>query len=264
MPRKGRIISSSKIYHVVSRGNEKKPIFLDREDHERFIGTLRRKQKEKSFTLYAYCLMKSHYHAVLNEEEAGISSIMSSINTAYAIYFNKKYDRVGHLFQGRFRSEAIEDEAYFLTAVKYVHNNPVAAKLVNEASQYPWSSYGSYLRFESKDDLVECRFLLNMFSPNLEKSIPELMNFTNRIDDEIFSDHLRGEEENLFDKERNALSFIDKYLRERNMNFEELKNRSNMNIRNELIGILIEKSGLPLRRIGKLLGLSKNTISRAR
>lgn len=264
MPRRGRIISSSRIYHVVSRGNEKKPIFLDKEDHERFIGILRRKQKEKSFTLYAYCLMKSHYHAVLNEEEAGISSIMSSINTAYAIYFNKKYDRVGHLFQGRFRSEAVEDEAYFLTAVKYVHNNPVAAKLVNEASQYPWSSYGSYFRFSGKDDLVECRFLLNMFSPAPEKSIPALIKFTNRTDEEIFSDHLKGEEEELIVKEYNAKAFIHKYLRERNMNFEELKNRYNMNIRNELIGVLVEKSGLPLRRIGRLLKLSKSTISRAK
>ncbi len=264
MPRVRRIISSSKIYHVVSRGNEKKPIFLDNEDHERFLDLLRKKQKEKLFTLYAYCLMKSHYHAVLNEKDAGISSIMSSLNTAYAMYFNKKYDRVGHLFQGRFRSEAIEDEAYFLTAVKYVHNNPVAAKLVNEASQYPWSSYGSYLRFDGKDDLVECRFLLNMFSPDLEKSIPELMKFTNRIDDEIFNDHLKGEEEDMFAKERNARAFIDKYLRERNMNIEKLKIRSNVNIRNELIGVLIEKSGLPLRRIGKLLELSKSTISRIR
>lgn len=262
MPRKHRIISSSGIYHVMSRGNEKKPIFLDASDYERFGGILRKIKKEKPFTLYAYCFMNTHYHLVFNEEKTGISSIMSSVNTSYAIYFNKKYERVGHLFQGRFRSEAIEDEAYFLTAIKYVHNNPVAAKLVEKASQYPWSSYGSYLQPHCADDLIECRYLLNMLSPSPDEAIGEFVKYSDQRDEAIFVNHLGGEMEGPADREIIAKKFIGKYLQDREMSIDHLKIKSNRAVRNELITILIKKSGLPVREIGKLLGLSKSTISR--
>ncbi|HOA35956.1 MAG: transposase [Dethiobacteria bacterium] len=261
MPRKNRILSSSRIYHVVSRGIDKKPIFISTDDYNQFINILRKKRKFKLFTIYAYCLMNNHYHLIVNEKEAGISSIMSSINTTYAIYFNKKYNRIGHLFQSRFRSEAIEDEAYFLAAVRYVHNNPVSAGLVSEASQYNWSSYRSYLQLDSNDDLIDYQFALNMFASSLTKAVPRFVQFTKQIDEQDFVDHL-GEKEEMIAKEKKAKSLIDKYLQEKNMNIEKLKLRSNMGIRNELIGMLIEKTDLPLRRIGKLLDLSKSTVSR--
>lgn len=265
MPRKRRIISSSKIYHVVSRGNERKPIFLDTDDYNQFIYILKKKQKDKLFAIYAYCLMPNHYHLIINEGENKISSIMSSINTTYAIYFNKKYDRVGHLFQGRFRSEAIEDESYFLTAVRYVHNNPVSANLANNISQYPWSSYRAYLlQSDDKDKLIEYRFLLNMLSPSLEKATKAFVNFSKEKDESIFSEHLRGYEQELAVSEEKARLFINRYLQKQNLKFEELKLRSNRTIRNELIELLKEKSGLSLEHIGKLLNLSKSTISRAK
>lgn len=264
MPRKRRIISSSKIYHVVSRGNEKKPIYLNMNDYNQFISILKKKQREKLFSIYAYCLMPNHYHLILNEGENVISSIMQSINTTYAIYFNKKHDRVGHLFQGRFRSKAIEDESYFLTAVRYVHNNPVSANLVNDIYRYRWSSYRSYLQINDKDKLIERRFLLNMISTSPEKAIREFVNFSKQVDERIFSEHLEGYGEESAITEKRAKLFIKKFLQEQNMKHGELKLTSNKRIRNELIRSLKEKPGLTLEQIGNLLNLSKSTISRVK
>lgn len=263
MPREKRGISVSKIYHVFSRGNEKKPIFLEQDDYNQFIDILRRKRKVKPFTIYAYCLMKNHYHLIINEEENNISSIMSSINTTYAIYFNKKYDRVGHLFQGRFKSEAIESEDYLLAAVSYVHNNPVAANLVREASQYAWSSYHAYLKSETNDDLIDSQFVLNIFSPSPDEARPQLENYLNKANGYCFIDLVEIKEETTI-KVQKANKIINQYLHERGMNIEKLKLRSNLAARNELINILLKQSGLPMRRIGELIDLSKSTISRVK
>lgn len=264
MPRTRRIISSSKIYHTISRGNERKAIFLDTDDYTRFTNILRKIQSAKSFAIYAYCLMPNHYHLILNEGENVISSIMSSINTTYAIYFNKKYDRVGHLFQGRFRSEAIEDESYFLTAVRYVHNNPLSAGLVNDISRYPWSSYGAYLQADDEDELIERRFLLSMLTSSPGRATEEFINFSRQSDENIFSKHLRGFEEDTAIIVEKAKTFINIYLQEQNIKQEELNRTSNKTARNELIRLLKDKSGLTLEQIGKLLKLSKSTISRVK
>lgn len=262
MPRKNRIISSSKIYHVVSRGNEKKPIFLDTDDYNHFISILRKKRSEMLFAIYAYCLMPNHYHMVLNEGENKISSIMASINTTYAIYFNKKYDRVGHLFQGRFRSEAIEDESYFLTAIRYVHNNPVSANMVSDISQYRWSSYRSYLQIIDQDRLIDSRYLLNILSPSRKEAITEFVHFSKQADERIFSEPLSSYKEDSKIIAERAKIFINRYLQEHGLNIEQLKLKSNLIVRNELIGLLVEKPGLTVRQIGNLLNLSKSTISR--
>ncbi|NMD42744.1 MAG: transposase [Firmicutes bacterium] len=263
MPRKNRIISSSKIYHIVSRGNEKKPIFLDTGDYNHFINILGKKQGDKLFAIYAYCLMPNHYHLLLNEGENRISSIMSAINTTYAIYFNKKYNRVGHLFQGRFKSEAIEDESYFLTATRYIHNNPVSANLVDDIAQYPWSSYRSYLQ-DGPDKLVDRRFLLNILSPLQKDAISEFVYFSKQVDEPIFDQHLGEYEKDLTSLATKAKIFINRYLQERNLSSEQLKQKSNVTIRNELIGLLVNRSGLTVRQVGELLNLSKSTVSRVR
>ena len=111
MPRQVRQISKSQIYHVITRGNERRNIFLDDEDKKRFMDILCEKKRDKEYVLYAFCLMDNHVHLIIREGTDTISRIMKRINTGYAYYFNKKYKRVGHVFQDRFKSEAIESEA---------------------------------------------------------------------------------------------------------------------------------------------------------
>ena len=104
MPRVSRKLSRSKVYHVMVRGNERKKIFIDDEDRERFISTIREKNKERKFLVYAFCLMDNHIHLLINEGQDQITKIMQRIGVSYAYYFNKKYKRTGHLFQDRFKS----------------------------------------------------------------------------------------------------------------------------------------------------------------
>lgn len=129
MPRQARILNEKNVYHVMLRGNNREKIFIDNEDKQRIIETIRLKKKDREFFLYAYCVMDNHIHLVIREGEDSLSRIVKRIGVSYAYYFNKKYNRIGHVFQGRFKSENIEDDKYLLCAIRYVHRNPVKAGL---------------------------------------------------------------------------------------------------------------------------------------
>lgn len=109
------------------------------------MNLLREIRKEYSFQLYCYCLMSNHVHLQIATDDTEIWTIMKKINWSYSKYFNKKYDKVGHLFQNRYYSDIIEDDAYLLQTSKYIHLNPVKAGIVDQPIKYPWSSYGVYM-----------------------------------------------------------------------------------------------------------------------
>ena len=120
MPRPIRLKSETGIYHVMARGNRRKNIFHDDEDKNRFINILVQKKKDDRFTLLAFCIMDNHYHLLIREEKESLSSIMKMINSTYAVYYNNKYEGIGHVFQDRFRSEAIHNDAYLLNVTRYI------------------------------------------------------------------------------------------------------------------------------------------------
>ena len=126
MPRTARIPSASGCYHVVLRGIGKQILFEEDEDYRRFLHTLERYLRDEKADIYAYCLMENHVHLLLHAD-SGLDRLMKRIGTSYAYYFNEKYSRSGHLFQDRFSSEPVEDEAYLLAVVRYIHNNPQKA-----------------------------------------------------------------------------------------------------------------------------------------
>jgi len=157
MPRGARILSESGYYHVVNRGIGRQILFEDEEDHTRFLETLRRYLKEEPFELIAYCLMENHFHLLLHTEE-NLERIMKRLSCSYAYYFNEKYEREGHLFQDRFRSEPITDDTYLLAAVRYIHNNPLKAGICSR-EEYPWSSWHEYT---GQPDLVTTEIVLSI------------------------------------------------------------------------------------------------------
>ncbi|SDD78590.1 hypothetical protein SPACI_042220 [Sporomusa acidovorans DSM 3132] len=114
------------------RGNERRDIFLDDEDKLTFIDFLYSKKSDEGCLLYAYCLMDNHVHLVIKEGGSGIAKLMKRIGTSYVKYFNQKYQRVGHLFQDRYKSENIENNTYFLTVIRYVHQNPEKAGIAGK------------------------------------------------------------------------------------------------------------------------------------
>ena len=254
MPRQARKISKTQIYHVMLRGNEKKDIFIDDEDKSRFIETLCYKKKDNTFSLYSYCIMDNHVHLVLKEQKDSIARIMKRLGTSYAHYYNKKHKRVGHVFQDRYKSEAIEDERYLLSVIRYVHNNPEKARICKK-QEYPLSSYHLYTQTVKKyRDLVDCEEVLGIFSRDKSRARILFDEFSNEKNQEHFID-IQEDEEKLNDEE--AFEYIRQYLDEKKIGLGQL-NRKEFKVELELlVKELIDKSDLSLRRIAELIGINR-------
>lgn len=133
-------------YHITSKGDNRKKIFLSDYDYEKFLEYLAAAKNKYNFRLYAYCLMSNHYHLFLEILQPNLSKIMHYLNTCYTVYYNKKRNNTGHLFQGRYKSILVDEDSYFLELIRYIHLNPVKAKIVNLPQQYKWSSYNGYIK----------------------------------------------------------------------------------------------------------------------
>lgn len=163
MPKKKRIWYPGAIYHIMSRGNRKKDLFRNKIDYQYYLNILKLIKKDYPFSLSSYCLMKNHVHLQIKTKGIEIWKIMRQINLYYAKYFNKKYNLVGHVFQGRYKSKIIVDAAYNIGLSRYIHLNPVAAKIVSKPEHYNWSSYKIYIG-EKKDSLVDIDNVLSYYN----------------------------------------------------------------------------------------------------
>jgi putative transposase len=145
MPRAPRARSQSGIYHIMVRGIARQDVFLAGEDRMRYLETLDKTKHRADFDILGYCLMGNHIHLLLMESPGeSISQTMHRIGTSYVRWFNSKYDRVGHLFQGRFLSVPVEQDPQFLAVLRYIHQNPVKAGIASTCLAYPWSSHSAY------------------------------------------------------------------------------------------------------------------------
>jgi REP element-mobilizing transposase RayT len=259
MPRQARKMSGSSIYHIMIRGNERRKIFLDDEDRARFIDTLQIKIEASKGKLFAFCLMDNHVHILVGEGNETIANIMKRINVSYVIYFNKKYNRIGHLFQDRFKSEVIEDDSYLLEAIRYIHNNPVKAGIISRAADYPWSSYKLYKADSS--GFLDKEFVLKMFSENAKKAILLFEEFNEKYGNMQFLEYdERNLEEKRVEAENEARVIINEYLKHRNLTQYNLI--ANKDIRNELILVLKNKGGFSIRRIAELLEINRGVVQK--
>lgn len=145
MPRKARVRSETGVYHAMVRGINRQNIFHDREDRTVYLEKLSLVKERSSCLIYGYCLMSNHIHLIIAETVETISQVMKRLGSTYVYWYNRKYGRVGHLFQGRFRSEPIDVDTYLLTALRYIHQNPVKAGFTHDCVSYPWSSYHDYM-----------------------------------------------------------------------------------------------------------------------
>lgn len=146
MPRKARTKSHTNIYHIMIRGINKQVIFEDDGDRRFFLKTLGHCKEVSGFRLYAFCLMSNHVHLLMETGEEPLETVFKRIGSSYVKWYNQKYQRVGHLFADRFRSENVESDRYFMTVLRYILWNPVKAGMVFTPDRYPWSSYRAYER----------------------------------------------------------------------------------------------------------------------
>ena len=144
MPRKARQESSTDMYHVIMRGNNRKWIFK-KEIHKEKMKKLIFNQVEMGLIeVYAWCIMDNHVHIVLRAKMMNMSKAMFNINRVFARHYNYKEKEVGHVFESRYKSKPAESDEYLMQVIRYIHNNPVKAKMVKKAEQYQWSSFKDY------------------------------------------------------------------------------------------------------------------------
>jgi putative transposase len=144
MPRKRRIHYPGAIYHVMLRGNAKQDIFHGDEEYRHFESILAEGLEEYSLTLHAYCWMKNHVHMALQVKEAPLSKLMQTLSQRYTQWINKKHERVGHLFQGRYKAILVDKSDYLAELIRYIHLNPVRSGIVGDPADYTFSSHAAY------------------------------------------------------------------------------------------------------------------------
>lgn len=263
MPRQKRVLSPTQVYHVMVRGNSGRDIFLDNDDRKRLLRIIFNKKRESQFILYAYCLMDNHYHLVLKECDDNISHIMKRINTTYVVYFNKKYQINGHLFQGRFKSEIVENDTYLLALIRYVHNNPLEAGLVLSLGDYQWSSYLSYI--DSQNKIVNNDDILEIFSEDLAQARYQFIDFSQKKEEKY--SFLEYKEHNSEKKEINTYSkykkFRDQFLKRNKLNLDLISEKRNKRFRDKLIQELKKMSIYSEREIAEFLHIDRGIVYRA-
>ena len=163
MARRPRVYFPGALYHVICRGNHKQKIFGDERDFETYLSYLSEYKGKYSFHLYAFALMGNHCHLLLEVREVPLSKIMQVLQFRYTRYFNKRYRKTGHLFQGRYKAIVCDKEAYLLELIRYIHLNPVRAGMVGDPAVYPWTGHRGYLR-KGKENLIDSDMVLSQFS----------------------------------------------------------------------------------------------------
>lgn len=263
MPRRARNTTSTGIYHVMMRGINHQVIFEDEEDNHFFLDCLFRMgfindddgtPIAQGCTYYAYCLMGNHFHLLIREREETISQTLKRIADAYVYYYNRKYQRSGHLFKERFRSEPVNDMDYFTTLLCYIHQNPVKADIVTNVKDYAYSSWREYTGevFPQAQichiEAVLRRMPFEELNELVNTPLPEKMGIID-IEDEVVRHRLSEEQVKhllvIYSQTHSASEF------------QQLGRPR----QSEIINIL-RNQGASIRQLERLTGLSRGLISR--
>lgn len=162
-----RTFSNSKIYHIIYKGVNNQDIFYYNSDRKFFLEQLLINKNQFNYQIYSYCLMDNHIHLLIRIEDEFLSRAMQSLAGRYAQYFNYKYERIGPLFQNRFKSKNVENLRCFLEVCKYIHRNPENAK-ISKTEDYNWSSYREYIETPK---LIDKEILLHYFDNNVDEFV---------------------------------------------------------------------------------------------
>jgi putative transposase len=171
-----RITYPGALYHVTARGNERKKIFLSSADYAKFLSYLTQAVHKYGVILHAFVLMGNHYHLIVETPDANLSAFAHAVNSAYTTYFNLKRKRAGHLFQGRYKSILIEKDLYLLELSRYVHLNPVRARIVEKPQDYALSSYRAYI-LPREETVVSRELIWGMMSAEKKEAPAQYKDF---------------------------------------------------------------------------------------
>ncbi len=247
MPRAAREKSRTGRYHIMLRGINQQQIFEEDEDYQRFIEILKDCKEICGYELYAYCLMGNHIHLLIKEKTEPIEQIVKRIGARFVYWYNVKYQRVGHLFQDRFKSEVVEDQTYFNTVLRYIHQNPKKAGICEKLEDYPYSSYNEYV---SGAEITDTGFVFAYMdiehfikfnnSETVEKCLDVDENVPVRVTDEQARRIIKR-----LSKCESAAEFQELDVKSRDRYLKKLKDK-----------------GLSIRQISRLTGASKGVVER--
>jgi putative transposase len=251
MPRKGRKKSRSGVYHIMMRGINRQTIFEDDEDRHKFLETLKKYKDISGYQLYSYCLMDNHVHLLMREIEEPIAKSIKRISSSFVYWYNLKYERVGHLFQERFKSENVENTSYFLIVLRYIHQNPLKAGLANSVWESKWTSIYEYVH---KEEMVDIDLGLRLFSEDRKMAIPLFKEYMQQHNhDQCLDDVVRVR---LSDRE------VKEHLTKMGItsisHFQQLEKEE----RDQVLVMLKGLKGVNLRQLSRITGISKSVIQR--
>lgn len=229
------------------RGINQQQIFEDREDFEKFLQILKDCKAVSEYKLFAYCLMSNHIHLLVEEGKEPIEQVMKRLATRFVYWYNIKYQRVGHLFQDRFKSEPVEDDSYFMTVIRYIHQNPVKAGLCENLSDYKYSSYSDFF---NKFALIDKDFVLGIIPIDLFE----------RFNSESTNDKCLEIEDKPIIRvtDEQAQKIIYKYSKCKSVaDFQKMENT----LKEKYIKKFHEK-GVSIRQIARLCGVSKGIVEK--
>jgi putative transposase len=290
MARKPRIEIAGGLYHIITRGNNRRHIFRSHYDHLKFLDFLESQKTKRPFYLYAYCLMPNHVHLLAEMQDDPISRVMQALLTAYSQYHNRKYRKVGHLFQGRYKAILCQTDRYLAELVRYIHLNPVRAKMVARPEDYEYSGHRAYLGMD-RSGLVDAEPVLRHFGANKKRAVEVYTQFVNAaLGQQSQSEYYQAAEgrmlgnDELLDEVKHRIgdyvSSRDKRVRkpdleaivkaaEKATGFRRKDFCSNSKSRQlvlvkEAIIVIGQESGIRTRELAEVLGLDPSAVSKRR
>ena len=248
MPRQARKKCESRIYHVMLRGINQQLIFQDEDDSRKFLDVLREYKEVCGYELHAYCLMGNHLHLLIKEQNEPLAQVFRRICGRYVYWYNNKYQRIGHLFQDRYKSEPVENNSYYLTVIRYIHQNPIKAGLCDKVGDYPFSSYNEYVN-DDKNKIINTDLMFEIINK------VGFVEYNNEKNDDKCLDII---EKHFGINDEEAKKIIRRTTKCENVSEFQLLE---FKVRDKYIFKLKEK-GLSIRQISRLTGISKGIVER--
>jgi REP element-mobilizing transposase RayT len=252
MPRKARRESSTGLYHIIMRGNNRQWIFKKEIYKKIIVNLLIGEEKLYRIELYGWCVMDNHVHIVLWSTKEKLAKAMWSINGKFARVYNYKEQSCGHVFESRYKSEPVEDEAYLLKVIRYVHNNPVKAGIVKNVNDYSWSSYVSYIEGRMSNKMI------NVFGVYFSDDPKRFKAFHEKTD---LNEYLDIKEDITKNRMNHAQLIIEKCC-EKYGSISIFELHKNKDIRDRIIVGILSETKLTLTQVANLTGMSYSAIQR--
>jgi len=287
MARPCRLQGENIFYHITSRGDNRKKIYISEYDCKKFLEYVLAAKDKYKFYLYAYALMPNHYHLFIETLRPNLSRIMQYINTSYTAYYNKKRHKSGHLFQGRYKSIVVDEDNYFMELTRYIHLNPVRAGIVKLPQEYKWSSFRGYIdkRGDGYVDKEQIGQYFDMKPETYRQFVLEGVNKNDNLFRNVYAGFLLGPAKFIKDKleylkdqaEKEEISYrkclnwqvekdgvINAIVKYYGRSLEEISNDKRRPMRKKKIAIYLMKkfTNLTNNEIGKVFGMSYSAISK--